>query len=75
MLLTVRVIPKASRNFVKKENNTLKVYLTKPAQDGLANSQLIDLLSEYLGVKKYALKIIRGEKSRNKLVILNDTAR
>lgn len=68
MILNIRVIPKSSRNLVKKENNLLKVYLTKPAQDGLANNQLIDLLSEYLGIKKYRIKIIKGEKSRNKLV-------
>jgi uncharacterized protein (TIGR00251 family) len=68
MILNVRVIPKASRNLVKKENNDYKVYLTKPARDNLANDQLIDLLAEYLKIKKYQLKIIKGEKSRNKLV-------
>jgi len=68
MVFSVRVIPKASRNLVKGEPNGFKVYLTKPAQDGLANEQLIILLSEYLKVKKYQLKIIKGNKSRNKLV-------
>ena len=72
MILNIRVIPKSSRNLVKKENNLFKVYLTKPAQDGLANNQLIDLLSEYLGIKKYQLKIIKGDKSRNKLVEIKD---
>jgi len=68
MILNVRVSPKASRNLVKKEGNTLKVYLTKPAQDGLANEQLINLLAEYLGAKKYQLKIIKGAKGRDKLI-------
>lgn len=68
MILNVRVIPKASRNLVKKEKGFLKVYLTKPAQDNLANMQLIELLSEYLKIRKYQLKIIKGEKSRDKLV-------
>lgn len=67
MILNVRVIPKASRSLIKKENDYLKVYVTKPAADGLANAQLIDLLAGYLKVKKYRIKIIRGEKSRNKL--------
>jgi len=58
----------ASRNLVKQEPKGLKVYLTKPAQDGLANEQLISLLVEHLKVKKYQLKIIQGDKSRNKLV-------
>lgn len=72
MILSVRVIPKASRNLVKKENDHLKVYLTKPAQDGLANLRLIDLLSEHLKIKKYQIKIIKGQKSRDKLVEIND---
>lgn len=68
MILSVRVVPKASRNLVKKEGSSLKVYLTKPAQDGLANNQLIDLIAEYLGAKKYQLKIIKGLHSRDKLI-------
>jgi uncharacterized protein (TIGR00251 family) len=72
MILNVRVIPKSSRNLIKEENRTFKVYLTRPAQDGLANAQLIDLLSDYLHIKKYQIKIIKGQKSRDKLVEIND---
>lgn len=68
MLLNVRVIPRSSRNLVKKNKDALRVYLTKPAQDGLANQQLIELLAEYLKIKKYRIKIIKGQKSRDKLV-------
>ena len=72
MILNIRVVPKASRNLIKKENDSLKVYLTKPAQDGLANTQLIELLSEYFKVKKYNIRIIKGENSRNKTVEVSD---
>jgi len=68
MILEVRVIPKASRSLVVKKDNSLKVYLTKPATGGLANRELICLLSEYLNIKKYQIKIIKGEKSRDKLI-------
>ncbi len=71
MILRIRVIPKASRNLVQEQKGFLKVYLTKPAQDNLANTQLIELLSKHLKVKKYQLKIIKGEKSRDKLVEIN----
>ena len=74
MIVSVRVIPKASRNLVKKENDTLKVYVTRPPQDGRANAQVIDLLSEYLKVKKYQLKIVKGEKSRDKLIEIHADA-
>ena len=72
MILNIRVIPRASRNLVKKEADGLKVYLTKPPEEGLANAQLIDLLAEYFKVKKYQVKIIKGVNSRNKLIEIFD---
>lgn len=68
MILNIRVIPRSSRNLVRKENDSLKVYLTCAPHSGLANKQLIGLLAGYLGLKKYQLKIIRGEKSRDKVI-------
>jgi uncharacterized protein (TIGR00251 family) len=73
MIFKVRVTPRASRNRVEQARNTLKVYLTKPAADGLANAQLIDLLSRYFQVKKYQVNIKSGLKSRDKLVEINAT--
>lgn len=68
MILHVRVYPKANRCAVIKQNEDLKVYLTQPANNGLANHQLINLLSEYLHIKKYQIEIIKGHKSRDKLI-------
>ncbi len=68
MILNIRVIPKAGRNFVKEEDKAFKIYLTQPAHEGIANKQLIELLAEHLKVKKYEIKIIKGEKSRNKVI-------
>jgi uncharacterized protein (TIGR00251 family) len=73
VILNIRVIPGASRNLIKKKDAGLKVYLTKPAQDNLANKQLIDLLSEHLKVKKHQITIIKGEKSRDKVIKINDS--
>lgn len=71
MTLNIRVIPKSGRNLVKEEDGRLKVYLTQSPQDGLANIQLIKLLSRHLKIKKYQIKIIKGLKSRDKLVEIN----
>jgi len=54
--------------FGKKENNSFKAYLTKAAHNGLANKQLIELLANHFKVKKYQIKIIKGEKARNKVI-------
>ena len=71
MIFNVRVTARASRNRVEQNGNNLKVYLTKPAAEGLANAQLIDLLSTHFKIKKYQVEIKSGEKSRNKLVEIN----
>ena len=66
--INIRVVPKASRVLVKEENGMLKVYLTRPAQDGLANEQLIEVLADYLKVKKYQLTLVGGGHSRSKTI-------
>lgn len=66
--MNIRVIPKASRSLIKEEHDSLKAYLTQSPHDGLANKQLIELLAGHLKVKKYQIRIIKGEKSRNKVV-------
>lgn len=68
MIFNVRVTPGASRNRVEQAGNKIKVCLTKPAQEGQANNQLIDLLSTYFKIKKYKIIIKRGGKTRNKLI-------
>jgi hypothetical protein len=75
MILNIRVTPKASRNLVKQENGNLRVYVTRPAEDGLANAHVIELLAEHFHLKKYEISIIKGEKSRNKSVQVPDYAK
>ena len=68
MKLRVHVIPKASKLLVKQERDRLKVYLTRPAQDGLANTQLVSVLADHFKLKKYQVRILQGDTSREKLV-------
>lgn len=62
--IEIKVVPNARRN----EFNNGKVYLTAPAVEGKANRALIEFLAEHFGVKKKQVKIIKGERSRNKVV-------
>ncbi len=68
MIFNVRVIARSSRNRIQREGNDLKAHLTRPAQQGMANEQLIDLLSGYFKLKKYQIRIKSGKNSRDKLV-------
>lgn len=64
----IRVCPGAKKNLVKEEGGSLKIYVTAPADEGRANKAVIQVLSEYLGVKKNRIEIIKGLKSRNKTI-------
>ncbi|MFH1825850.1 MAG: DUF167 domain-containing protein [bacterium] len=68
MIFKVRVIPNAKHNKIVQEPGRLKVYLTAPAVEGKANKALIKFLAEYFDVKKSKIKIVKGSKSRDKIV-------
>lgn len=69
-IIQVRVIPNAKRNEIKKENKGLKVYLTAPPVEGKANKLLIEILAKHFNYKKSNLRIIKGEKSKNKVICI-----
>ncbi|MCV6823735.1 MULTISPECIES: DUF167 domain-containing protein [Halocynthiibacter] len=64
--ITVRVTPKASRNMVKQEGETLRVYVTTVPENGKANAAVQKLLAKALGVPKSSLTLVRGATSRDK---------
>ena len=68
MTLALKVIPGAKKDLFKEENGLVKVYLTAPPLDGRANEALVRFLAEHYGVKPSAINIIKGLKSRNKVV-------
>lgn len=72
MLIHVRVTPNAKKNEVKDEAGRLKVYLTAKPVEGKANKALIDLLSDHFHVKKSAIRIVKGEKSRDKVIEISE---
>ena len=72
-IIHIKVIPGAKKNSLKSENDQLKVYLTAPPVDGKANEALIEYLAEYYGVRKSMVTIIKGLKSRSKIVSINNS--
>jgi len=70
MLITVRVIPRSSRNSLEWEQGTLKARLTAPPVDGAANEALVALLAELLGQPKRSITIVHGASGRQKTVII-----
>jgi len=70
VLISVRVIPRSSKNSIGWEGENLKVRLTAPPVDGAANEALVALLAERLGLPKGQVSIVRGATGRQKTVEL-----
>jgi len=70
MRLEIRVIPNAKKAKVEDLGGKLKVHLSAPPHDGKANKELIEILSGHFKVRKNKIKLIKGEKSRDKVVEL-----
>ncbi len=68
MLITVRVIPRSSKNSLEWDQGVLKARITAPPVDGAANEAFIALLAERLGLPKRAISIVRGARGRQKVV-------
>ncbi len=68
MRISVRVIPRSSRNSIEWSPGGLRVRLTAPPVDGTANDALVSLLAECLGIAKRDISIVHGITSRQKIV-------
>lgn len=68
MKINVRVVPRAKKEKVEEIAGGLKVYMNEPAIEGRANKRLLEILAEYYGMKKYNIKIVLGEKKRDKVI-------
>ena len=69
--LEVRVVPTSSRNrIVRVGEGRLKAYVTAPPERGKANQAAISLLADLLCVAKSRIRILRGHRSRDKVVLV-----
>ena len=67
--IKVRVQPKSSRNQIEGfEEDTLRLRVSAPPEDGKANQAVIALLAIGLDVAKSSVRIVRGHSSRDKFV-------
>jgi uncharacterized protein (TIGR00251 family) len=71
----VRLAPRSSSNRVDGViDGVLRVRVSAPAVEGAANTALIHLLAEELGVARRDVRIVAGAMSRQKLVIVDGVA-
>lgn len=69
MIISVRVIPNSKKpEITELGSNCYKIKVDAPASDGKANARLIEILSDYFKIPKSSIRIVKGHKSKNKLV-------
>lgn len=68
LLLSVRVIPGATREEVVAEAGFIRVKVHEQAHDGKANKRLVKVLGKLFGVARSAVIIERGQTARTKTV-------
>ena len=66
--LKIKVITNAKKNAVVEGEGLLKVYVNAPPVDGKANKVVTEVLAEHFKIRKSSVKILRGEKSKEKII-------
>ncbi|MGH7798513.1 MAG: DUF167 domain-containing protein [Candidatus Binatia bacterium] len=69
--ISVTVKPNSkSPSVIKLTESEFRAAMREPARDGKANRALIELLARHFGIAKSAIKIVRGHRSRHKIIEL-----
>ena len=73
--IALRVRPGAKKNAVLgRREDTWKITLQAPPIDGRANRACVEYLAKLLGLKRSAVSIVKGEKSRDKVIEISGLA-
>lgn len=69
--IAVKLQPRASKNEIGPPlGNELRIKVTAPPVDSAANHALVELLAETLGCSRGSVRILRGNTSRHKTILI-----
>jgi len=68
LVLTLRLQPRAPNDQWALDGTQLKVRITTPPIDGLANQHLLKFAAASFGVSLSAVRLLRGKTSRHKVI-------
>jgi uncharacterized protein (TIGR00251 family) len=75
ILLSVKLQPRASKNEICEPlGDELKIKVTAPPVHAAANEALVELLAKKLDCARNRIELIRGHKSRHKIIKLHGFA-
>jgi uncharacterized protein len=70
--VTLHVHPAARRDTVRpRDDGSLEIHVRAPALDGRANAAVLHLLAVELALRPRQVRLLRGERARQKLVELD----
>ena len=73
-VLNIKLVPNSSFNkIIDYTNEYIRIKISAPPIENKANKELIEYASEILKVNKSKIKIISGEKSKLKNLLILDT--
>ena len=69
------MLPRSHRNQVAvTDDDEVRVHVTAPPERGRANEAAISLLADRLGVAKSRIRVLRGQRARDKVVLFEGLA-
>ena len=72
MILGIKVSPGCKKSEVGEfQEDMLKVFVKAKPEKGKANKELVSVLADFFGIKKSAIEMVSGFKSRIKKVSVN----
>lgn len=70
LLVALRVTPRAARDELTLDGAVVRIRVAAPPVEGAANEAVIALLARRLHLPKSSITLVRGERSRDKLVAI-----
>lgn len=75
VIVEVVLQPRASRNEVAGiQGERLKIKVTSPPIEGMANKKLCEFLADLLGIGKQRVQVVAGQTGRIKRVKISDVS-
>ena len=69
IIAKIKIVPNSSQNDIILEDEFIKIKVTAQPIENKANKALVEFLSKKFKIPKTAVKIIKGETSREKTIL------
>lgn len=71
LVIKIKIVPNSSKNDIIIEDGFIKVKVTAQPIENRANKALIEFLSKSFKIPKTSIKILKGETSKEKTLLLS----